>query len=145
MDIPFSGRCLCGAVSYTCTAEPAVTVLCQCDHCRKTSGTGHSAGIVVPKEAVTFDGPLRVYETTVKNGNLVGRGFCPTCGSPLLARSSGMPERVILRPSTLDNPNDIDPPALVVWTRDAAPWDVIDPDLAAFETVPPRAEHGDTG
>ena len=140
MKVPFSGRCLCGAVSYTCTAEPHAMVLCQCDHCRKTSGTGHSAGIVVPKDAVTFDGPLKIFAITVKNGNLVGRGFCPNCGSPLLARSSGMPERVLLRPSTLDSPDDAPMPAVVVWTQDAAPWDHIDPDLPAFDTVPPASE-----
>ena len=42
MSVPFEGGCLCGAVRYTCNAEPVFAGHCHCVDCRRSSGTGHS-------------------------------------------------------------------------------------------------------
>lgn len=36
------GGCLCGAVRYTCAAEPVMTAICQCTHCQRQSGSAFS-------------------------------------------------------------------------------------------------------
>ena len=36
-----TGKCLCGAVSYTLKAAPQMTGQCHCKDCQRASGTGH--------------------------------------------------------------------------------------------------------
>ncbi len=38
----YAGGCLCGAVRYAATADPAYAGLCYCADCRKASGSGFS-------------------------------------------------------------------------------------------------------
>ena len=54
MTSGFSGGCLCGAVRYESSAEPMFAGHCQCTDCRKTSGTGHSSHLAVPRAALRF-------------------------------------------------------------------------------------------
>lgn len=136
MTVPFTGGCLCGSVRYECAAEPAMSGHCQCNDCRRTSGSGHSSHLAVPEKAVSISGKASVYERRADSGNVVGRAFCPTCGSPIYSTNSGMPGLVFLRASSLDD-LEIFKPQVVVYTKRAASWDFIDPKLPAFETMPP--------
>jgi len=136
MTVLFTGGCLCGSVRYTCNAEPAASGHCQCNDCRRTSGTGHSSHLAVPDNAVANTGEVTVYERRADSGNLVRRAFCPTCGSPIYSTNSGMPGLVFLRASSLDD-LEVFKPRLVVYTMRAASWDFVDPKLPGFETMPP--------
>ena len=42
----YKGGCACGAVRYEMSGTPIAQLLCQCQHCRQRSGTGHSAYLV---------------------------------------------------------------------------------------------------
>ncbi len=136
MTSKFSGGCLCGAVTYQAEGEPVACVHCQCVDCRKTSGTGHGSHMAMPEPAVQISGEVKTYTHAADSGNAVSRSFCPACGSAICSTNSSMPGMVFLRASSLDDP-DIFVPQLVVYTRSAAAWDLIDPDLPAFETMPP--------
>ena len=87
----FSGGCLCGAVRFSSTAEPMFVGHCHCVDCRKSSGTGHSTHILVPELEFSVTGPVTFYDHPADSGNIVSRGFCGTCGSPIYSRNSGMP------------------------------------------------------
>ena len=135
MSVVLSGGCACGAVRYESSAEPMVCGHCHCRACQHASGTGHSSHMMIPKDALTVRGELRFYEAPADSGNVVGRGFCPTCGSPVMSRNSGFPDHAFLRPASLDDPNRFKP-TLVVYTSMAPAWDDMDSELMAFETQP---------
>ncbi len=132
----FSGGCLCGAVRYEVSAEPAIAGHCHCDDCRRTSGTGHGSHLGVPEDAFGVSGEVSFFDKPADSGNVVSRGFCPTCGSAVYSRNTGMPGMAFIRASSLDDPT-VFRPQLVVYTKRAAPWDVMDASLPAFEDMPP--------
>ncbi|NKB49830.1 MAG: hypothetical protein GKS02_10785 [Alphaproteobacteria bacterium] len=70
-------------------------------------------------------------------GNMVSRGFCPTCGSAIHSTNSGMPDLAFPRASSLDDLEVFQPQLIVYAERDAS-WDKMDPDLPAFEGMPPQ-------
>ena len=137
MDLPFTGSCLCAAVSYTCSAEPIMAGHCHCIDCRKASGTGHSSLLAVPKDAVNVTGEIKIFDAPADSGNMVGRAFCPNCGCAIYSVNSGMPDLVFIGASSLDDP-EIFTPEFVVYAGRAPSWDHMDPDLPSFETMPPE-------
>jgi hypothetical protein len=69
------------------------------------------------------------------SGNIVSRGFCPECGSPLVAKNSGMPQLMAVRVGGIDDPSWYRP-ALDVYTDSAQPWDVMNPDIPKSPKMP---------
>lgn len=136
MPSGFSGGCLCGAVRFTCSADPVMSGHCHCTDCRKSSGTGHCTHVMVPAAAFAVSGDVTFYSRPADSGNLVTRGFCGICGSPLFSRNSAMPDLVFPRASVLDNP-DLVAPQMIVYADRAPAWDRMDPALPAFATMPP--------
>lgn len=135
MTTGFSGSCLCGAVHFACTADPQVVGHCHCVDCRKSSGTGHCTHLVVPEASFTVTGPVTFYERPADSGNIVSRGFCGTCGSPIYSTNSGMAGVVFPRASVLDDP-DVIKPQMIVYASRAPLWDHMDPALPAFAIMP---------
>jgi len=131
MEVPFSGGCACGTIRYECTAEPIMALNCHCRDCQRATGTAYASGIFVPGPALRITkGDPRYYATTADSGNLASRGFCPDCGSPLLARSSGH-SMIVIFASSLDDPS-WHRPTMDVWVSKAQPWDHMDPGLARY-------------
>src|SRR5215470_9953070 len=83
MAAPFTGGCACGAVRYTCSAEPLMMANCHCRDCQRAGGAPYAAVLLVPKAAVTFTGEIKFHQVQADSGNMASRGFCPACGSPL--------------------------------------------------------------
>jgi hypothetical protein len=140
MSQGFSGGCLCGAVRYQSAVGPQVVGHCHCVDCRKSSGTGHCTHVVIPEDAFTVSGEVKFYDRPADSGNVVSRGFCPTCGSAVYSTNSGMPDMVFPRASSLDDP-EIAKPQMVVYASRAPSWDHVDPELPAFPTMPEGGPH----
>jgi hypothetical protein len=83
MAVPFSGGCICGAVRYECLAEPVVSGFCHCRDCQRETGSAFGTTLFVPRNAVTIVGEVKYYDGKGDSGNIVSRGFCPTCGARL--------------------------------------------------------------
>jgi hypothetical protein len=83
--------------------------------CRKSSGTGHCTHVVIPEDVT---GAVTFYDRPADSGNIVRRGFCPTCGSPVYSKNLGMPGVVFPRASSLDDP-EIAKPQMVVYATSA--------------------------
>lgn len=134
----FQGGCLCGAVRYE-GSEPKGGGHCHCVDCRKSSGTGHCSHMVVAENSFHVAGEVRFFDAPTDAGNRVSRGFCPTCGSAIYSTNTSMQGMVIVRASSLDDP-DIFTPEMVVYTKRAPNWDLVDPTLPSFEEMPPPAD-----
>ena len=136
MSHTFSGGCLCGAVRYSCSAEPAMAGHCHCEDCRRSSGTGHSSHLAVPEASVTLTGETKGYERPANSGNVVTRHFCPNCGAAVFSRNAAMPGMMFLRASSLDD-LEVFKPQMHVYVARAASWDYRHGDLPVFQEMPP--------
>ena len=82
------GACLCGEVAFHVADEVEGRLeLCHCPHCRKVTGSGFAAGLVVPADAVRFDrGADRIvrFSLPVRDAPPPYEVFfCGVCGSPV--------------------------------------------------------------
>lgn len=119
-----TGRCMCGSIRFQIDAEPDFSFICACTQCQKITGTGHAPQFAVPADSVSLSGQLTFYEQNVDNGNVVSNGFCPTCGNPILKKTSSNPERLYFHVSSLEHPEAFEPET-VVFASSAQPWDKI--------------------
>lgn len=128
----FKGGCICGSVQYALKTEPKLSFLCQCKQCQKITGTGHSAEFVISSGETVISGELKFYEMMADSGNSVSSGFCPTCGNPVLKKSSGYPGMLFFHAATLDDPS-LFKPQKVFWAASHQDWDFVDPSLDVKE------------
>ena len=84
---------------------------------------------------MAVSGDVKFYDHPADNGNIVSRGFCPACGSPIYSKNSGMPGMVFPRASSLDAP-EVTKPQLIVYASRAPSCEIMDPALPAFPTMP---------
>jgi hypothetical protein len=91
--------------------------------------------MIVPEAAFKIGGDVRFFDKPADSGNMISRGFCPECGSPIYSRNAGVPGMVFVRASSLDDPQAFRP-QMVVYTDRAASWDHMDPSLPRFAAMP---------
>ncbi len=140
VSAPFTSGCACGAIRYECSADPVMSLNCHCRDCQRATGSAYNTVIGVPAALVRFtQGSPHYYETTGERGTSVRRGFCPACGSPLVALPSAYPVMMSLHASSLDDPSWVRPDA-DIWTASAQPWDSMNPAILQFETQPTEEE-----
>ena len=120
---PITGRCLCGAVSYSVDAEPVVQAACHCTDCQRQTGNPFSAIVGVPRDAFEVEGDsIATYTTTGDDhGGDTDRSFCSTCGSPVFSNAAVMPEVTFVKAGSLDDASWLQPVA-EAWTSSAQPW-----------------------
>lgn len=135
MTKTFTGGCRCGAVRYECSAEPLYPGHCYCKQCQRASGGGHVSAMAVPAEFLKITGEVRYFDHQADSGNTASNGFCPNCGAPVFGRSSGMPELMVIKAGSLDDPG-LFKPGMNIFTASAQPWDRPDPDLPTFPGMP---------
>jgi hypothetical protein len=75
---PMTGRCLCGAVTFTAEGVELANHYCHCGMCRRWSSSGFMGAST---SLVTFssNGELARYESSP----WAERGFCRNCGTTL--------------------------------------------------------------
>jgi hypothetical protein len=132
-----TGSCLCGAVRYQTTAEPAFSGHCYCADCRRETGGGHLTIAAVPDNSVTIVGAISTYSRPGGSGQPVERVFCPSCGTTLLSRPRAMAGITMLRAGTLDDPSRI-APGMSIFTSRALSWDPPPVAIPGFPDLPPR-------
>jgi hypothetical protein len=136
MPRTYRGGCLCGAIRYEIAAEPMIAGQCQCLDCQHETGGGHTSFMVFPAEAVKLTGTPRFYEAKAESGNVMRRGFCSSCGSPVVGATTGLPDAMTISAGSLDDPS-VFKPAFVCYTSRGHTWDLIDPTVSSFPKMPP--------
>jgi hypothetical protein len=130
------GGCACGAVRYEFSGEPMMMGQCQCRACQRDSGTGHACHLAVAATGFQISGPIKYWDSKADSGNVVSRGFCIDCGSPVASKNAGMTQMMFVRAASLDDPT-IFKPQMVVWAGMRQPWDFVNHELPTFERMPP--------
>jgi hypothetical protein len=130
------GGCACGAVRYEIDLAPTLSAQCQCRDCQRATGTGHVNVMLFPDASMRLTGEVKYHEVRGERGNVVRRGFCTSCGSPLTWTFSGNPSLRAIVVGSLDDPSMF-APQMVFFTRSGHAWDRLDPAVPKFETLPP--------
>ena len=136
MTETYTGGCTCGAIRYEVAAEPAMMNYCQCRQCQRESGNGHGAHLTFVGAPVKLTGSASHWESIGEGGTRKSRGFCATCGAPVYISLPDMPEVFVASAASLDDPGRYKP-QMVFYTASGHAWDRVDPDLPAFERMPP--------
>ena len=96
-----TGGCQCGAVRYALNAPLGRASICHCRMCQKAFGSLFAPLVAVPFSAFELTrGTLSTFESS----DVVVRGFCKDCGTPLTFRY--LPgENIDVSIGSLDDPS----------------------------------------
>lgn len=76
--LKLEGKCMCGAVKFSATAESPNVVACHCDMCRRWSA---GPFLALECQTVSFEGQENIGR--IRSSDWAERGFCTNCGSNL--------------------------------------------------------------
>lgn len=138
-----SGRCLCGAVTFTSTAEPASARLCWCRTCRYLAAGNATVNVVFSSDGFDIQGNLTDYESTADSGNKMHRRFCASCGTHMFSEAEARPHLIIVRAGVLDD-QSIVKPSTNIWAGAAPDWACMDSALERIEGQPPAPKPAET-
>jgi len=130
-----SGGCFCGAVRFQCGQPPIAIRACWCRDCQYLSSGNASVNAIFRTESIEIAGQIIEYVSTADSGNIMRRGFCPKCGTPLFSASSNRPDFMVVGVGALDDP-EIARPTSFIWTASAPGWGLIDRNLPNSEGQP---------
>ena len=118
MTPPFTGHCLCGAVTFACDALPLWQSHCHCESCRRATASGFTSFLGMADGHWRWTGAT---PGTYASSPGVARDFCATCGTPMTYRSDRFPGECHFYAATLDNPAAY-APTEHVFTAEQLPW-----------------------
>lgn len=133
---------MCGAVRYRIESSPIPmsTVLCNCEHCQRASGSAHA--VVVPFRSSTIhfetEEPRTFNTTGTDSHENRDRKFCPHCGSPILSVLAEAPEISWVKSGSLDDTSRVSP-HMEAWTGSAQEWTKRLPRRPRLKRGPPKA------
>lgn len=93
----------------------------------------------VSEDEFSITGDVRFFDKPADSGNVVSRGFCPTCGGAVYSKNSGFPGLVFVRASSLDDPSAFTP-AMSVYASRAPAWDPPSSSIPNFPEMPPPSD-----
>lgn len=129
------GGCLCGAVRYSATAEPAFSAVCYCRDCQRFTGSAFGTLVGIPKAALKVDGTPKTFSGLGGSGKPILRHFCPECGSSIAEEPATRPGLIILNVGTLDDPAPVTP-TREIFCDDALSWVHLGGDMQRFSKSP---------
>ena len=131
-----TGSCLCGAVSYSFNESSVISAHhCHCKDCQKSTGSGKATIIVVPEPALEMEGEIKFFTVTGTSGGHVTRGFCESCGSPLISFVEEMQGVKFIKAGSLDDSSWLKVDSNF-WSSTARDWSPVDKALHSFKQNP---------
>jgi hypothetical protein len=128
-----SGKCHCGAVSFTATTDPSKVIVCHCFDCQTFSGAPFRPVIPVSVADIVVRGEPKRYVKVAASGNRRAQAFCGECGTHLYASEPDNPTVLNIRLGCVNERAQLFP-AVQIWANSAMPW------LRALATVRTHAE-----
>jgi hypothetical protein len=117
-----TGKCHCGAVSFSALIDPSKVIVCHCADCQNFSGAPFRAVVPTAAENVTLKGVAKHYVKVAESGNRRVQAFCGECGTQLYAtEGEGTPKVLNLRLGCIDQRSQI-APTVQIWGDSAMPW-----------------------
>ena len=130
-----TGRCQCGAVSYSVTAAPEAVYVCHCRECQRQSASAFGISVSVAKEHFHLgQGAVRVWSRGTDGGRTLHCHFCAACGSRLWHEGPGR-DVLSVKGGSLDQPVDLGD-AVHIWTSRKLPGVIIPDGATQFPEEP---------
>ena len=119
----YSGKCLCGAVSFSCNQAPAAVVACNCTDCQAYTSGGPAILVASMEEGCSLEGreSLSSYTVAGESGGTVERFFCRQCGVKLMSKPSVSENMLFFSASALEDSSWCQP-MLSLWDGSRQPW-----------------------
>ena len=131
-----TGSCLCGEVSYSFNESSVISAHhCHCKDCQKSTGSGKATIIMIPENALKMNGEIKIYTVTGTDGSHVSRGFCESCGSPLISYIEEMEGIRLIKAGSLDDSSWLKIDSNF-WSSTARVWSPVDETLYSFNKNP---------
>lgn len=131
------GGCFCGAVRYATEGDPMMKGQCHCRQCQYHSGGGVNYFLAMPAGGFSYTkGKPTSYSRPNAPVFKVTREFCPTCGTQILTRADPLPDMVLVKAGTLDDPAAYGAPQVAVFTCDKQAFHHVAEGVAAFDKMP---------
>ena len=131
-----TGGCLCRKVRYKFDREKIVSAgHCHCKDCQKVTGSGKVTIIFIPTESLMINDKYKIYSVVGTDGTNVHRGFCPSCGSPIISYVTEQPNLRFIKAGSLDDSTWVKTESSF-WSTSACEWDPIDINLPSFPYNP---------
>jgi len=138
----FTGKCLCGAVSYRSSEDPVVAINCHCEDCRRSTGAVFGTNVMVPEAGFELSGEVKSYEHTADSGNAMTKFFCPNCGSLVYGTGTGRPNIISVRAGSIDDTDKVTP-SINVFLDSKLPSSPMNEDLTSWPRMPQPAPQKD--
>lgn len=130
------GGCYCGAVRYQAEGDPMFKAQCHCRECQYITGGAVNNFMVMPAAGFKFTKGAPKAFTRSDLDNPVTREFCAECGTHLLTRSPNLPDGIVLKIGSLDDPSVYGGPDIAIFTVDTQAYHLIPEGIPSFERVP---------
>ena len=131
----FSGKCLCGKVTYESHAEPITIFNCHCEDCRRATGSVFGTNLFVPEDKVEIIGEVSSYSHISDSGSTMTKKFCNNCGSLLFGKNSAKINVISIRAGTVDQVELIKP-VVNLFMDSRVPTTSINKDLKQASRMP---------
>ena len=130
------GGCYCRAVRYKATGTPGMKVQCHCRECQYISGGSPNVVMGMPDAGFVYSqGTAKAFQRQDLESP-VTREFCGECGTHLLSRVPTMPDAVLIKVGTLDDPSVFDAPQAAIYLSDGQSFHTVPAGCASFDRLP---------
>lgn len=134
----YEGGCYCGEVRYCAEGEPFFKTECFCRECQYITGGASVLVMGMPADGLAITkGAVKGF-TRSDIANPVTREFCPNCGTHLFTRAPSIPQGVIVKVGSLDDPKAFGGPSAAIFACDAQPFHRLPTDIPVFAKGPER-------
>jgi len=132
----FQGGCYCGGLRYEASGEPLFKGQCHCRECQYVSGGHPNVVLGMPSDGFSYtQGSPKGFQRKDLESP-VTREFCPECGTHILTRTSAIPNGVLIKVGTMDDPSLFGGPQMVIFTCDKQSFHHVPEGVPAFERTP---------
>lgn len=114
------GSCHCKAVAIETDLDPMLVAQCNCNNCRKMSGSVRVATMYAEDE-IKFTGETDVYTYSGGSGNDIHSHFCKKCNTNVFNLPTVMEGMVSVPLGVFENANEFKP-KLEIWTSTKLDW-----------------------
>ena len=131
------GSCFCSEVEYEISGNLGIFQYCHCSRCRKFTGSGYAANILVrPEHFRWLRGSTNVRTYSPTETKYLTTAFCSKCGSSLPWAAKGG-KSMVIPAGTLDEHPGIEPQQNLFYDSRAS-WHCDSAKLPTHAEMPPR-------
>jgi len=130
-----SGGCSCGKARFSADADPTFVAVCHCNACQKSSGSAFAVIVAFPAPALVVTGEVTTFDSKGDSGLGKHYRFCPNCGSPVYSSVDAIPDMLMVRAGSLDDPSWVKP-AMEIQCDEKQRWVALGGEIKSFAKMP---------